>query len=49
MVKPKPTVILTTVTVAVCFWPTSLRAYIVRDGIDPCNGLQPWVAGKSVF
>ena len=31
------------------FGPTLLRAYIVRGLIDPCHGLQPWVARKSVL
>ena len=49
MVKLQLKVILKAVTVAGRFWPTSLRAYIVRGVIDPCHGLQPWVARKSVL
>ena len=26
-----------------------LRAYIIGGVIDPCHGLQPWVAGKSIL
>ena len=47
MVKLQMIVVLTVAIVAVLFWPTTFRAYIVRDVMAPYTGLQPYVAGRS--